>query len=72
MVNSPNPTQAASSGVSAVDVGRRVRGLRLHQRIDDAAEQDRLGELRRRERDVGDRQQPAEAGLGPSRPRTRP
>jgi hypothetical protein len=57
-VNSPNPTQAESGGV-----GLRVRGLGFHQRIDDPAEQDRLGELRRRKRDVGGRQQPAEACL---------
>ena len=34
--------------------------LRAGERIDDAAEQDRLGELRRGQRHVGDRQHPAE------------
>ena len=38
---------------------------RRRERIDDAAEQDRLGELRGRKRHVGDGQQPSEPGLGP-------
>ena len=46
-------------------------GLRAHQRVDDAAEQHRLGELRRRQRHIGDREHPAEAGLGAEQPRTR-
>src|SRR3954453_2005161 len=49
-------------------IGRRVRRLRLHQCIDDAAEQDGLGELSRRECDVCDGENPAEPGLGPKQP----
>ena len=41
----------------------RALGLRAGQRIDDAAEQHRLGELGGRQRHVGERQHPAEPGL---------
>jgi hypothetical protein len=44
--------------------GRRAAAaLRAGQRIDDAPEQHRLGELRRRQRHIGNRQHPAEPGL---------
>ena len=44
---------------------RRLRGaLRAHQRVDDAAEQHRLGELRDRERHIGAGEHPAEPRLG--------
>ena len=39
--------------------------LRIGQRIDDAAEQDRLDEGRGGQRHAGERQRPAEPGLGP-------
>ena len=45
-------------------VGRRACGLSLHQRIDDAAEQDRLGELRYGQQNVRNREDPGEPGLG--------
>ncbi len=38
-------------------------GLRAGQRVDDAAEQDGFGELRRRERHIGEGEQPAQAGF---------
>ena len=40
------------------------RGQRPGQRIDDTAEQHRLGKLRDRERDVGERQSPRKRGVG--------
>ena len=44
---------------------RRALGLRTDQRVDDATEQNRLGELRGGERHVGKRQQPAQSRFGP-------
>ena len=44
-------------------VERAAGALRAGQRIDDAAEQHRLGERRGGERDIGERQQPAEPHL---------
>ena len=44
-------------------VERAAGALRAGQRIDDAAEQHRLGERRRGERDIGERQQPAQPHL---------
>ena len=63
MVNSPKPTQAREQR-HQIGPGRDAAlGLRAGQRIDDAAEQHRLGELRGRQRHVGDGQHPAEPGL---------
>ena len=64
MMNSPKATQAPSSGASArrrsPDAGRQ----RARERIDDAAEQHRLDELRRGERDIRGRQCHREPGVG--------
>ncbi len=46
------------------DRRRETCGQRARQRIDDAAEQHRLDELRRGERDIGERQRDGEAGVG--------
>src|SRR5688572_6439438 len=46
-------------------VQRPIAGLRVRQHVDDLAEQDRLDELGRGERDASERQHPAEPSLGP-------
>src|SRR6185369_3556535 len=56
IVKRPKPAHARRS-----DAG----GLCARERVDDAAEEDRLGELCGREAQIGDRQQPTEACLGP-------
>ena len=63
MVNRPKPTQAIEQRAERGGIRRCVRGLRLHQRVDDTAEQNGLGELGRREQDIGDGQNPGEPGL---------
>ena len=60
----PERDPRGEQGCQRCHVGRRIRGLGLHQHVDDAAEQDRLGELGCGERDVRDRQNPGEPGLG--------
>ena len=62
IANRPNPTQAAISPASVEKVAAARAGVR--QRIDDAAEQDGLGELGSGERQIAQPEQPAEAGLG--------
>jgi hypothetical protein len=68
MMNSPNATQAPSSGAKQrrqgqgrrPDAGRQRAG----ERIDNAAEQHRLDELRRGECDIRGRQCHRQRGLG--------
>ena len=65
MENSAKPTQAptSSSRFGPVQFGDPRLGVR--QRIDDASEQNRFHEHRGGERQIGDRQHPAQARLAP-------
>ena len=63
MVNSAKPPQAPSSMTRRDPVELGHVGLAAGQRVDDPAEQDRLREQRRRQRQVGDPQNPAETGF---------
>ena len=64
MMNSPKAIQAPSSGASASAAAPDAGRQRARQRIDDAAEQHRLDELRRGERDIRQRQCHRERGVG--------
>ncbi len=61
MVNNPNAAQAPNSGQGdrAVSAGSRC----CRQHVDDAAEQDRLRELRYCQQQIGAGKQPAETRL---------
>ena len=50
------PTHKANGGNSSHQPDASLALPRRRERVDDAPEQDRLGELRRREREIGDRQ----------------
>ncbi len=63
IVNRPKPPHAATSGVISLHRGARARALRRGEPIDDAAEQQRFGELREGDRDVGDDQRPGQTPL---------
>ena len=68
MVKTPNAAHAPSSGSRSSQQRRLSARLCAGERVDDLAEQHRLGELRDRQREIGDGQEPAEPPLLPEQP----
>ena len=63
-MNSPKPPQAAISGATSLQFGGRCAPLRGREPVDDAAEQQRLGELREGDGDIGRDQRQRQRALG--------